>query len=353
MAVRAFARQWIAQTWLDLVCMAVVGVVALAVSCVAAFLFLELQLTTQVYYAPVPSTRTFPINFSTSGDIIYPQWAYPYRGWILPAWLSGAISIAGPIAMYLLAQIRIKSAWDASNAIMGTAWACLLGSLFQVIIKQLIGGFRPYFLDVCMPDISRAKHHNETGLNGVGFQNVMYTIEVCTQKDPFMIKNAITSFPSGHSTAAFAGFGFLFLWLNAKLKVWADHKPEFWKLALTLVPLLGGVMIACSLTIDAAHNWYDIVGGSVIGIVMALASYRASYAAVWDWRWNHIPLQQTESFYFGAEGDIDFAYTLTRSAGWGSRRNWLDSENTVLASGRDAQASGSLRPKRHRADEAV
>ena len=43
MAVRAFARQWIAQTWLDLVCMAVVGAVALAVSCAAAFLFLELS----------------------------------------------------------------------------------------------------------------------------------------------------------------------------------------------------------------------------------------------------------------------------------------------------------------------
>lgn len=258
------------------------------------------------------------------------------------------------MAVYMIAQIRIKSAWDASNAIMGTSWACLLGSLFQVIIKQLIGGFRPYFLDICKPDISRAKSHNETGLNGVGFQNIMYTIEICTQKDPFMIKNAITSFPSGHSTAAFAGFGFLFLWMNAKLKVWSDHKPAFWKLGLTILPLLGAVVIACSLTIDAAHNWYDIVGGCAIGTVMALASYRTTYASIWDWRCNHIPLQQTEAFWYGTEADVDFAQTLTRSAGWGERRVWLESESTALASGADGQTDGVMRPKRSRsAEEAV
>lgn len=258
--------------------------------------------------------RTFPITFNGSGDIVYPEWAYPYRGWILPAWFSGLVSILGPILVYLLAQVRIKSAWDASNAIMGTMWAVSLGTLFQVTIKQLIGGFRPYFLDVCKPDISLARTRNKTGLNAVGFQQVMYTTEVCTQTDTWRLKEAVTSFPSGHSTAAFAGFFFLFLWLNAKLKVWADHKPAFWKLALTMSPLLAAVMIACSLTIDAAHNWYDIVSGSMIGIIMAVASYRSTYAAVLDWRFNHLPLRETEPF--GYDCDI-VTQTVTRSVGWG------------------------------------
>lgn len=287
-------------------------------------------------------TRTFPITFNGSGDIIYPQWAYPYRGWIIPSWLSGLVSIGGPIATYIVAQARIRSAWDASNAIMGSTWAVLLASLFQVVVKQLIGGFRPYFLAVCMPDVSRAGAHNETGLNGVGFQHVMYTTEVCTQTDAMKLKTAITSFPSGHSTAAFAGFGFQFLWMNAKLKVWADHKPAFWKLALVMLPLLLAVMIACSLTIDAAHNWYDIVGGSVIGAVMAVASYRTSYAAVWDWRFNHLPLQRGEAFLYGAEGDMDYsAQTFTRSVGWGKKREWLperldSARSSAVFAGRDA-----------------
>ena len=46
-----------------------------------------------------------------------------------------------PYTYYLLAQVRIQLAWDANNAIMGTLWAVTLASLFQVTIKQLIGGF--------------------------------------------------------------------------------------------------------------------------------------------------------------------------------------------------------------------
>lgn len=311
-----FATEWMRLNAIDLLVLAVVGGLSFA-----------------IYHAPMTVVRTFPISFTGSGDIIYPEWAYPYRGWILPSWLAGLISIAGPILIYMLAQIRVKSAWDASNAIMGTVWALALGSLFQVTIKQLIGGFRPYFLDVCMPDISRASTHNKTGLNGVGFQQVMYTTEICTQTNRSMLKNAVTSFPSGHSTAAFAGFIFLFLWLNAKLKVWADHKPAFWKLALTMAPLLAAVMIACSLTIDAAHNWYDIVGGSIIGTVMAAASYRSTYAAVLDWRFNHLPLQEKEPFEYSAEETSAIAaQTFTRSVGWGARRQWPDEQDGASSS---------------------
>lgn len=275
--------------------------------------------------APFHVVRTFPITFTVSGDIIFPEWAYPHRGWILPSWLSGLMSILAPILVYLLAQIRIKSAWDASNAIMGTIWSVALATLFQVSIKQLIGGFRPYFLDVCQPDISLAKTHNKTGLNAVGFQQVMYTTEICTQTDAKILKDAVTSFPSGHATAGFAGLFFLFLWLNAKLKVWADHKPALWKLTVTMIPMLSAVLIAGSLTIDAAHNWYDIVGGSTIGIFTAIASYRSTYAAVLDWRFNHVPLQEKEAFGYGSEEGSDGGLqTFTRSVGWGSGRDCLN-----------------------------
>lgn len=324
--------------WPDLLTMAIVGAVTLTVppflpqtlSSVCSMLT-----PSQIYYAPIPSTRTFPITFDGSGDIVYPQWAYPYRGWLLPARQAGTLAIAGPMVVYLAAQACVRSAWDASNAVLGTAWAALLGSLFQVVLKQLIGGFRPYFLAVCMPDPSLASQpgYNRTGLNGVGFQQVMYTTEICTQPDAFMLKNAVTSFPSGHSTAAFAGFGFLFLWTHAKLKVWADHRPAFWKLALTLLPLLVAVTMACALTVDAAHNWYDIVAGAMIGMGMAMASYRSSYAAVWDWRYNHIPLIPDQPFSYDTEGEADHVTeTISQSAGWGkAKKSWLPEEEPAGA----------------------
>ncbi|KHN97232.1 phosphatidic acid phosphatase beta [Metarhizium album ARSEF 1941] len=295
--LRAFSREWIRLNGLDVLVMLAVG-----------------GLSFGIYHAPNRGVRTFPITFDGSGDIVYPEWAYPYRGWIVPAWVLGAASILGPVLVYLVAQIQVKSAWDASNAIMGTLWAVTLGTFFHVVIKQLIGGFRPYFLDVCRPDVSLAETHNRSGLNAVGFQQVMYTTDICTQTNASRLKDAVTSFPSGHSTAAFAGFVFLLLWLNAKLKVWADHKPAFWKLGLVMAPLLVAVTMACSLTIDAAHNWYDIVGGSMIGTVTAVASYRCTYAAVLDWRFNHLPLRETEPFAY----DCDIVtQTVTRSVGWG------------------------------------
>ncbi|KAG5926071.1 hypothetical protein E4U42_003683 [Claviceps africana] len=317
--LKPFLKEWIRLNWRDLLVMCFVA-----------------ELSFFIYSAPITILRTFPITFGGSGDIIYPEWAYPDRGWILPSWEAGLISIGVPILVYVVAQLRIRSVWDASNAIMGSTWGLLLGTLFQVVLKQLIGGFRPYFLDVCMPNVSLAETRNKTGLNGVGFLKVMYTTEICTQPHKSKLQNAVTSFPSGHSTAAFAGFVFLFLWLNAKLKVWGDFRPAFWKLVLTMLPLLMAATIAGSLTIDAAHNWYDIVGGSMIGTVMAVASYRSSYAAIFDWRFNHVPLRARESFAYDADqARGPPAETMTGRAQWGQSRRWLD-EQSAGASSRNA-----------------
>jgi len=284
-----------------------------------------------IYKAPVASVRNFPITFDSSGDIVYPQFAYPYRGWVISPQLSGVLSAAVPIAIILLAQIRIRSFWDANNAIMGVLYALILGTLFQVVIKQLIGGFRPYWLDVCKPDISRAAGHNTTGLNGVGYHQIMYTIDVCTETDEQSLIGAMTSFPSGHSTAALAGYGFLFLWMNAKLKVWANYQSSFYWLALLFAPLLGAVLICGSLTIDQAHNWYDILAGAAIGTATAFASYRNNYAAIWDWRFNHIPLVRGRPFDFAAGLTPKYAQraVFARKNGWGRLRRGRRSDGTT------------------------
>lgn len=301
-----FLVEWVKTSWKDILAMAILGAASQA-----------------IYKAPLAAVRNFPITFSGSGDIVYPQFAYPERGWIISPVLSGILSALVPIAVILIAQTRIRSFWDANNAILGVLYALILGTLFQVIIKQLIGGFRPYFLDVCQPDPSRlTPSSNNTGLNHVGFHDIMYTVDVCTNPDKQALKNAMTSFPSGHSTAAFAGYVFLFLWMNAKLKVWSGHQTSFYWLALIMAPLLGATLMACALTIDQAHNWYDILAGSAIGTAMAFASYRVCYAAVWDWRYNHIPLTRHQIFdctVGPASGYMERAVFI-RKLGWGKRK---------------------------------
>ncbi|KAL1839214.1 hypothetical protein VTJ49DRAFT_1732 [Mycothermus thermophilus] len=245
-----FVVHWIKLSWKDILTGAAIGGAALG-----------------IYKAPVPFTRSFPITFTSSGDIVYPDLAYPgNRGWVISPTLSGVLSAVIPLAVIILAQLRIRSFWDFNNAVFGVLYSLALGALLQSVIKVLVGSYRPYWLDVCQPDVSRAAANNATGLNGVGFRQIMYTPEVCTNTDTRALRNAMTGFPSGHATAAFAGYTFLFLWMNAKLKVWANFQASFYWLALLLAPALGAVLIAGSLTIDMAHHWYDIVGGMPLNL---------------------------------------------------------------------------------------
>lgn len=142
----------------------------------------------------------------------------------------------------------------------------------------------------------------------------MYDRTICTG-DPDQIDDSLESFPSGHSTAAFAGFVFLYLYLNAKLKVWSNYHPAMWKLLATYAPILGATLIAGALTIDEFHNWYDCLAGAIIGTVMAFSAYRMVYASIWDWRINHIPLNRAIPFNAG-EAELSHA-VFTHQAGWG------------------------------------
>lgn len=302
---------WFKTIWLDILTMALMGAVGLG-----------------VYMAPPAPTRSFPVYFA-NGEIVYPEFAYPLRKNIIPIWLAAFLASIIPITFILLFQIRIKSFWDVNNAVLGLLYSLINAAVFQVFIKWLIGGLRPHFLAVCDPDVTLPPSGGTGAANdGVefaknaasGFGYLMFTRAVCRgNKDD--IDDSLESFPSGHSTAAFAGFVFLFLWLNAKLKLWSNYHPAMWKMICVYSPLLGAVLIAGSLTIDEFHHWYDVLGGAFIGTIFAFGAYRMVYAAIWDWRYNHIPLPR------GVNG-VNFAKGMgyggfenavwTRKAGWGT-----------------------------------
>lgn len=175
---------------------------------------------------------------------------------IIPVWLAAFLAAIVPIIAILVMQIRVRSFWDVNNGIIGLLYSLIGAAVFQVFVKFLIGGLRPHFLDVCKPDMSLAK--NGAGVEGspynaAGFNQLYYTREICTG-DPKEINDSLESFPSGHSTAAFAGFVYLYLYLNAKLKVFANYHAAMWKLIVIYIPILGAVLIAGALTIDEFHN---------------------------------------------------------------------------------------------------
>ena len=175
---------------------------------------------------------------------------------IIPIWLAAFLAAIVPILAILIMQIRVRSFWDVNNGIIGLLYSLIGAAVFQVFIKFLIGGLRPHFLDVCKPDIGLAR--NGAGIEGspynaAGFNQLYYTREICTG-DPKEINDSLKSMPSGHTTAAFAGFVYLYLYLNAKLKVFANYHAPMWKLIVIYIPILGAVLIGGALTIDEYHN---------------------------------------------------------------------------------------------------
>ncbi|KAI1115547.1 phosphatidic acid phosphatase type 2/haloperoxidase [Nemania sp. NC0429] len=296
MATRPSFGQWLKVTWLDILTFIIMGAIGLG-----------------IYEAPPAPTRSFAVTFS-DGEIVYPQFAYPLRKEIIPIWLAAFLAAVVPILAILIMQIRVRSFWDVNNGIIGLLYSLIGAAVFQVFCKFLIGGLRPHFLDVCKPDISLAAQ-GSSAYNAAGFNQIYYTREICTG-DPKEINDSLESFPSGHSTAAFAGFVYLYLYLNAKLKVFANYHPAFWKLIVIYIPILGATLIAGALTIDEFHHWYDVGIGAVIGTVFAFSAYRMCYAGIWDWRFNHIPLNRSQPCLYTHDGELMDAM-WTRKAGWG------------------------------------
>jgi diacylglycerol diphosphate phosphatase/phosphatidate phosphatase len=222
----------------------------------------------------------------------------------------------------------VRSFWDVNNATIGLLYSLIVAAVFQVFIKWLIGGLRPHFLAVCKPvipagafDTPNTNSDNQFAGNVAnGYRQIMFDRSICTG-DKAEINDALESMPSGHTTAAFAGFVFLYLYLNGKLKVFANYHPAMWKLVALYAPILGACLIGGALTIDEFHNWYDILAGAVIGTFMAFCSYRMVYASVWDFRFNHVPVLRHAPFVYGAgpstfDGFHDAVFT--RKAGWGT-----------------------------------
>lgn len=300
---------WLRLTWLDIVTILILGAIALG-----------------VYNLRPAGRRMFPltvINASTgedTGEVVYPEFAYPYRPQIIPSWLDSVLAILVPLFFFFLLQIRIRSFWDLNNTLIGFIYALVASAAFQVIIKWLIGGLRPNFYDVCKPNPGLA-----TGLVGAGYRQYMFTSEICTIGQGRPLWNAMQSFPSGHSTTISAAAVYLSLYLNAKLKIFANYHPSMWKLILFYFPILGAVLVCGALTIDKSHNWYDILAGVLIGTTFAFSAYRMVYASVWNWRTNHIPLNRGSAFVWSEDtrrSDLVF----TNRDGWRGSRSENEKE---------------------------
>lgn len=279
-------------------------------------------------WSPLPRFKYFPIysdvaqsNLKPGDELVYPQFASPKMSQHIPIVADALIALFTPfIVVWIMNIYVVHSFWDVNNACIGTVVSVMTGCVIQIIIKLVVVGLRPHFLTVCNP-----MSPSEALAQGVhpkgGFGGLYYTVDVCREKDGKKLANAMQSFPSGHSSAAFGGLFYLSLYLNGKLKPFSNYHPSWWKFLSVIAPIIIAILLVGSLTLDMSHNWYDIVVGSIIGVLVATGSYRMTYASVTDWRWSHVPLPRGNMYVLGT-GAGSSGYALGK--GWVGARAMRD-----------------------------
>lgn len=238
----------------------------------------------QIYNVPHAFHRLFPVTFfSTSGDIVWTQFAYPYREPVFSSIAAALVGILIPLTIILICQIWFRSFCDAAYAILGLTYSLITGTFIIVVLKKTIGGLRPHFLSVCRPVIP-------IGLKGSGYQNIMFTIEqVCTGTDKRRIGEAIESFPSGHSEIAFAGLFYLAVYLFTHLGIQRRYRAGYWRMIACMLPVLLAIYISSTLVLVYHHHGHDVVFGSILGMFVAVLGYRMCFRGVFDKDSNSSP----------------------------------------------------------------
>ena len=118
----------------------------------------------------------------------------------------------------------------------------------------------------------------------------MFTVEqVCTGSDKHKIGEAIESFPSGHSEIAFAGLFYLAIYLYTHLKIQSRYRGGYWRMMACVLPTLLATYIASTLVLVYHHHGYDVVFGSLVGVLVALFGYRMCFRSICNRESNSIP----------------------------------------------------------------
>lgn len=245
-----------------------------------------------------------------------------------------------------------RKLWELEKGWAGLALSCASAFFITQGIKNLVGVPRPDLLDRCQPDLINLSNYYVGGY-GQEFDPrwMLVSADICTQTDQYMLRDGFRSFPSGHSSFSWSGLLYLSLFLCSKFGIQIPYLPQqnvsYQGARITpgneLLPLhhrhedapdaaaLNGgrkrhlanspdgptfhavsprnqaaappnyliipafIPIAVSIYVNASrftdfyHHPFDIIVGSLIGILTAWFSFR----------WYHLPLNRGQGWAWG------------------------------------------------------
>jgi len=240
-----------------------------------------------------------------------------------------------------------RKAWELNMAWMGLALSLATAFLITQGMKNLFGKPRPDLISRCQPNLDLvSKDQLSTAARSVNQLWVLVTSDICTQTNKDLLDDGFKSFPSGHASFSWSGLMYLTLFLASKFAVaipWLPPRPfstnpaytaaaspsnlknrsslpthrkvptdttfssatpeddrivpirnqaaapPVYTLVLVLIPIGSAIYITSTRFTDFRHHGFDLIFGSLIGIICAWFSFR----------WYHLPIRQGAGWAWG------------------------------------------------------
>jgi len=183
------------------------------------------------------------------------------------------LAIAVAVGLAKRSTIHIHHSWLSALAGSG------LTRLVTEFLKNRVGRLRPDFLSRCKWDDN---------------------IKACTGKLS-SVHGGRKSFPSGHSSTAFAGMTFFALYLASQSAGYTSSKLS--RIFTILLPLFYATWVAITRVEDYRHHVEDVVVGGIIGLV----SSAVCFLVYW-----HNPFSKTSPSPRSVYGEVDEAVERPR-----------------------------------------
>lgn len=202
-----------------------------------------------------------------------------YLTWLLP----GIIII---ISCLITGENNYDKLHLIQVGLLGLLLSQNLTGVITDLLKIWIGNPRPDFISRCNPK-------SRTPLNK------LVDISVCQSKlGAVYLSDGMKSTPSGHSSFAFAGLGYLALWLCGHFKLFQTNvninsvkNSSLLRIVVIFgAPFLLASYIALSRVQDYRHHFFDIGFGGLLGAVITYYSYFRYYPSSFDANCN-IPIE--------------------------------------------------------------
>jgi phosphatidate phosphatase len=208
---------------------------------------------------------------------------YPLLPDIIPAYAVGLFGILGTIVAIILIEIfNIHKNFNTKQLLISIYHGLtifLLGLIVTLLLteigKRWIGRLRPHFIEVCKPDLQNLKCSFSDNVELLRYIETNGTFCKGNSKD---IKEARLSFPSGHSSISFYTMIFLITYIEARVN---GLTFRFFKVLLQLTALIAAYVTSISRIKDNHHRGTDVLGGAIIGIIVAIHVIFVSGRVIW------------------------------------------------------------------------